>query len=64
MSVPVDVLSWRPQRRYDLWHDRAVFHFLVDPSQRERYGSTLRSPVNPGGNVIIGAFAADGPTTC
>lgn len=36
----------------------------VDPCQRERYGSTLRSAVNPGGKVIIGAFAADGPTTC
>jgi len=59
-----DVLSWSPQRRYDLWHDRAVFHFLVDPAQRERYSETLRSAIRPGGKVIIGAFAADGPTTC
>ncbi len=62
--IQQDVLSWSPQRRYDLWHDRAVFHFLVDPVQRERYAGTLRSAMRPGGKVIIGTFAADGPTTC
>ena len=59
-----DVLSWSPRRQYDLWHDRALFHFLVDPSQRERYTETLRSAISHGGKVIIGTFAADGPESC
>ncbi len=59
-----DVLSWSPRRPYDLWHDRALFHFLVDPSQRERYTQTLRSAIGHGGKVIIGTFAADGPESC
>jgi trans-aconitate methyltransferase len=59
-----DLLSWSPQRRYDLWHDRALFHFLVDPAQQERYAQALRSALRPGGKAIIGTFAADGPTTC
>jgi SAM-dependent methyltransferase len=59
-----DLLSWPPQRKYDLWHDRALFHFLVDPAQQERYAETLRSALRPGGKAIIGTFAADGPTTC
>jgi SAM-dependent methyltransferase len=59
-----DLLDWIPSRRYDLWHDRAVFHFLVDPRQRERYAEILRSAITAGGKVIIGTFAADGPTTC
>jgi trans-aconitate methyltransferase len=59
-----DLLSWSPQRRYDLWHDRALFHFLVDPAQQERYAEALRSALRPGGKAIIGTFAADGPTTC
>jgi trans-aconitate methyltransferase len=59
-----DLLSWSPKRRYDLWHDRAVFHFLVDPAQQERYAAALRSALRPGGKAVIGTFAADGPTTC
>jgi SAM-dependent methyltransferase len=59
-----DLLSWSPQRRYLLWHDRAVFHFLVDPADRKRYAEILRSAVGAGGAVVIGTFAADGPVTC
>ncbi|MGI8573213.1 MAG: class I SAM-dependent methyltransferase [Solirubrobacteraceae bacterium] len=62
--VEQDLLNWSPQRQYDLWHDRAVFHFLLDPAQQERYAETLRSAIHPGGKVVIGTFAADGPTTC
>ena len=43
-----DLLSWSPDRRYDLWHDRAVFHFLIDPSERQRYADLLRSALRPG----------------
>ena len=59
-----DLLSWSPQRQYDVWHDRAVFHFLVDPGKRARYVETLRSALRPGGKAVIGTFASDGPATC
>ena len=50
--------------RFDLWHDRAVFHFLTDPSERRRYIAQLRRAVRPGGQVVIASFAPDGPTHC
>jgi ubiquinone/menaquinone biosynthesis C-methylase UbiE len=53
-----------PAQAYDLWHDRAVFHFLTQPAERQRYLETLRRAVRPGGHVIIAAFAADGPDHC
>ena len=59
--IEQDLLSWSPDRRYDLWHDRAVFHFLVAVSDRQRYADLLHSTLRPGGKAIIGAFAADGP---
>jgi hypothetical protein len=59
-----DVLEWSPERSYDLWHDRAVFHFLVDRMQRQRYAEALGWALRPGGRAIIATFAADGPTTC
>ncbi len=59
-----DVLAWSPERRYALWHDRAVFHFILDPADQRRYADLLRSALIPGGKAIIGTFAADGPTTC
>ena len=59
--VHADLLTWEPDRRYDLWHDRAVFHFLVAQSDRDRYVATLTRAVVPGGNVIVGTFAEDGP---
>lgn len=62
--VEADLLEWEPGRRYGLWHDRAVFHFLVDERERERYVGTLRRTVTPGGGVIIGTFAADAPEVC
>lgn len=59
-----DVLESVPDRRYDLWHDRAVFHFLIDPADRTRYGQVLRQATHPGSHLIVAAFAPDGPTTC
>lgn len=59
-----DVRSWTPSRRYDLWHDRAVFHFLTEPDDRAAYRRVLGQALNPGGHVVIGTFAADGPTHC
>ena len=62
--VRADVLSWLPARRYQLWHDRAVFHFLTDPAARQRYLAVLAEALEPGGRVILGTFAADGPQQC
>ena len=59
-----DVLTWRPRQRFDLWHDRAVFHFLVDPADQQRYLATVRATVAPAGAVIIATFAPDGPDHC
>jgi SAM-dependent methyltransferase len=48
----------------DFWHDRAVFHFLVEESDRTRYVRNLRRGLKPGGHVLIATFAPDGPTKC
>jgi SAM-dependent methyltransferase len=59
-----DVLRWRPDRRYGLWHDRAVFHFLVDDADRAAYVDLVAGAVHRGGYLVVGTFAADGPTHC
>lgn len=53
-----------PARRYDLWHDRAVFHFLLTPHQRRGYVRSVTHSVKPGGYVIVGAFGPQGPEKC
>jgi SAM-dependent methyltransferase len=53
-----------PHRAYDLWHDRAVFHFLTSPGQREKYVAALRRALKPGGHVVIGTFGPNGPKQC
>jgi 2-polyprenyl-3-methyl-5-hydroxy-6-metoxy-1,4-benzoquinol methylase len=63
-AVLEDVLSWRPPRRFDVWHDRAVFHFLVTADERARYRDTLAAALSPGGAVVVGVFATNGPPTC
>jgi trans-aconitate methyltransferase len=62
--VAQDLLTWRPARRYDLWHDRAVFHFLVDEDDRRQYLRVLGEALTPQATVILGVFAPDGPTHC
>jgi SAM-dependent methyltransferase len=62
--IRADVLDWTPGRTYGLWHDRAVFHFLVEVESRERYLATARSALRSGGHAVIGTFAEDGPATC
>ncbi|WP_024326338.1 class I SAM-dependent methyltransferase [Thioalkalivibrio sp. AKL19] len=60
-----DVLGYAfPEASFDVWHDRAVFHFLTDPDQRARYARQMRRALRPGGHVVIGTFAPDGPETC
>jgi SAM-dependent methyltransferase len=62
--IEADLLEWRPARRWDVWHDRAVLHFLVDDAGVATYIETLRAALAPGGVVVIGTFAEDGPTQC
>lgn len=59
-----DLLDWRPSRRYAVWHDRAVFHFLVDPAERAHYVDALRAGLAPNGVVVMATFATDGPDRC
>lgn len=53
-----------PHHGYDLWHDRAVFHFFTSESERQRYRQLLRQALRPGGHLILATFAADGPSHC
>jgi 2-polyprenyl-3-methyl-5-hydroxy-6-metoxy-1,4-benzoquinol methylase len=53
-----------PVQAYDIWHDRAVFHFLTDPADRAAYVRQVMKAVKPGGHVIVATFAPDGPEQC
>ncbi len=59
-----DVLDLRPTRRYALWHDRAVYHFLTELDEREDYLASLERSLEPGGHAVVATFGPDGPTTC
>lgn len=62
--VVADVTTWQPSRTYDVWHDRAAFHFLTAPDDQAAYAECVQRAVKPGGHVIIGTFAPDGPERC
>lgn len=62
--VVASVQEFEPTRLYDLWHDRAVFHFFVDAEARAAYKATLSRSVRSGGHVVIATFASDGPASC
>jgi SAM-dependent methyltransferase len=62
--IAADVTTWEPSRTYDVWHDRAAFHFLTDPKDQAAYVARLRRALRPGGHAIIGTFALDGPERC
>jgi len=53
-----------PAKRFDVWHDRAVFHFLTSAEDRAAYVQTVFRAVKPGGHVIVATFAEDGPNQC
>lgn len=59
-----ELLASSPERRYDVWHDRAVLHFLIDADDQERYVQVLKAALAPGGSAVIGVFAEDGPDHC
>ena len=59
-----DITAWLPPRAYDVWHDRAVFHFLTEPDQRAAYRAVLASGLAADGLLIMATFALNGPERC
>jgi len=59
-----DIRTWEPRRRYQVWHDRAVFHFLTTGQERRQYLQALDSATEPGTVAVFGCFAPDGPKQC
>ena len=59
-----DATTWEPPRTYDIWHDRAAFHFLTEERDRAAYIARLRQGLKIGGHAIIATFALDGPEKC
>jgi SAM-dependent methyltransferase len=62
--IAADVTRWVPTRLFEIWHDRAAFHFLIEASDRAAYIDRLRRALSSGGHAIIGTFALDGPERC
>ena len=62
--IAADVTQWQPARQYDVWHDRAALHFLIEPADRAAYIETLRRALKPGGHAVIATFAPEGPERC
>lgn len=62
--IAADITQWQPPTAFDIWHDRAAFHFLVEESDRAAYLRSLRAGVKTGGHAIIATFALDGPEKC
>ena len=62
--IAADATKWQLPAAFDLWHDRAAFHFLVDAGDREAYLDRLKRGVKVGGHAIIATFAPDGPERC
>lgn len=62
--IESDVLTLASHEQFDCWHDRAFFHFLTEPSDQHRYVDLATRAVRPGGALVMGIFAADGPDTC
>ncbi|MBN8986939.1 MAG: class I SAM-dependent methyltransferase [Rhizobiales bacterium] len=59
-----DATTWEPSRSYDIWHDRAAFHFLTEALDRAAYIARLEHGLKIGGHAIIATFALDGPEKC
>ena len=62
--IAADITQWQPHAAFDIWHDRAAFHFLVEENDRAAYLDRLRRGVKTGGYAIIATFALDGPERC
>lgn len=62
--IHADIVAFQPKQTYALWHDRAAFHFLTQPHEIETYAEIAAQAITPGGYLIIGTFAVDGPLKC
>lgn len=62
--IVADITRWQPPRLYEVWHDRALFHFLTAAADQSAYVATLRAATKPGASVIMATFAPDGPEQC
>lgn len=62
--IVADVRRWQPPGSYEVWHDRALFHFLTTAEDQAAYSATLRAATMPGATVIMATFAPDGPERC
>jgi ubiquinone/menaquinone biosynthesis C-methylase UbiE len=62
--IAADVTTWEPAASFDVWHDRAAFHFLTEPEDRSAYIARVLRTLRSGGHLIIGTFALDGPERC
>jgi len=62
--ITADISNFSPEEKYDLWHDRAAFHFLTEETQIQNYLKTLENSINPGGFVVLGTFSEKGPEKC
>ncbi|MAR63358.1 MAG: SAM-dependent methyltransferase [Flavobacteriaceae bacterium] len=62
--IETDILDFNSDYKYDIWHDRAVFHFITENKSIDKYISLCNNYINRGGKLIIGTFAEDGPLKC
>jgi len=62
--IEADITKIRLDKPVDLWHDRAVFHFLTEKPDRDKYVDSLRKTLKPAGHLILASFAPDGPEKC
>jgi SAM-dependent methyltransferase len=62
--IESDVTAFVPSRRYGVWHDRAVFHFLTDPGERSKYVDVLERALLPRGHLLLSTFGPEGPERC
>ena len=62
--IEADILNFNSNDKYDIWHDRAVFHFITDNKGIKKYISLCNKYINKDGILIIGTFAEDGPLKC
>lgn len=62
--IVADVTNFKPTQKYDLWHDRAAFHFLTEEEEISNYLQTAQQYINPEGLLIMGTFSEQGPKKC
>ncbi|RED96956.1 class I SAM-dependent methyltransferase [Marinoscillum furvescens] len=59
-----DVTSYVPDQTFDVWHDRATFHFLTDEADQKSYLELVQRAIKPGGYLVLATFATSGPEKC